>query len=721
MAQAADQVADQSRPAVRTRPQLALDFNTDRAQAFRRARVHTGIVRVLRIALPVTAVAMFASYGIFVQRSVKISKAKGHISIDSASISTEALIAHNPKYEGFDKQGGKFVVHALTAEQDFGQKGPVRLKTIDGQMIDANKSVTDLKARTGTLDTKTNVMELYEKIDVVSQNGMTAELTRATVYTKESRITSDEPVIVRLPTGVVRGKAMVIEQKKRQITFSKGVVAHLRQETSKDKLAAGAAAAKTAVAGKAGAGKAPDGAPFGASDAPVDITASKLFIDDNAKLAVFSGNVVAVQNDATLHTAELEVSYEGQAGGDSSNGTSKPAATDPAASSKVKRLVSRTDVVLTRGIERATGRSAEFEAATDRATLVGDVVITSGPDRQATSDRADMDNKSDTALLTGNVVVTQLKNVLKGRRLFLDRKAGTMQMSAPAEPAGLGVPAVPKGRITARMYQAENEAATAAKTAGAAPAADAAKGAVSAMTLRSDPSQPIDIDADTLDVNDRVKTATFRGAVHAVQGDYTIRTEELVAFYSGESGMALGQPTGDAKAGDAKAGDAKAKGSPHQQAGAQPASGTQLQKVQATRRVIVTTKDGRTVTGNTAEFDTKANKITVVGDVVMSENNHSTGTLPRVAFDMTTGKMIVEQPTAAQTVAGSPPPQRAQLLIYPKDAKDKKAAPPAASAAAAAPSAPAAVPELPGASQARPPQRGTGWSNQSDPFERFGQ
>ena len=99
----------------------------------------------------------------------------------------------------------------------------------------------------------------------------------------------------------------------------------------------------------------------------------------------------------------------------------KPPATDPAGSSRIKRMVSRTDVVLTRGIERATGKSAEFDAASDRATLLGSVVITSGPDRQANSDRADMDNKSDTALLTGNVVVTQVKNVLKGRRLFLDR------------------------------------------------------------------------------------------------------------------------------------------------------------------------------------------------------------------------------------------------------------------------------------------------------------
>ena len=710
-------------PSRETRPparasRLALDFNTNRDKAFRRARGRTYVVRALRIILPVTAVALFGSYGIFVQRSVKISKARGHITIDAASISTEALIAHNPKYEGFDKQGGKFVVHAKTAEQDFGQKGPVRLKTIDGQMIDASKMVTDLTAHSGTLDTKTNVLELYERIEIVSQNGMTADLTRATVLTKEGRISSDEPVVVRLPTGTVTGNTMVIEQKQKQVTFDKGVKAHLKQERAKD---------KPVVAAKAGAGKSAE--PFGASDAPVDITSTTLFIDDASKLAVFTGNVVAVQNDSTLQTAKLEVVYEGQAAPASAtppaNATdiaarsSAKATGDPTAASRIKRLISRGDVILTRGVERATGQFAEFDQTTDRAMLVGAVVITSGPDRQATSDRADLDNKSDTSTLTGNVVVTQLKNVLRGRRLFIDRKGGTMAMSSPAEPG------IAKGRIAARMYQADADAAkkTGNEQAKVEPAkAEQPKTAISAFTAKGDPNQPIDIDADTLDVSDKTKTATFRGAVHAVQGDYTIRTEELVITYVGDAGMTLGQ-TPAVKVAEAKPAEPKAK-----------TAGTQLQKVQATRPVTVTTKDGRTVSGNTAEFDTKANVVTLVGDVLMSQPNSSVLRGPRARLDMTSGAMQMEHMPAATPGVALAPAERMQAVLFKQDtdkvadgkAKDGKDKDGKDKSGAVQAKAPIATLPAPVAAPASAPPRETrkesgGWSGDSSLFERMGQ
>ena len=100
MAHAADQIVAQSAgqsagkgvPAARTRQRMDFDFAADREVAFRRARRHTWLVRTLRLVLPVTAVALFASYGLFVQRSVKISKGKGSFSFDSASIIWPSIV-----------------------------------------------------------------------------------------------------------------------------------------------------------------------------------------------------------------------------------------------------------------------------------------------------------------------------------------------------------------------------------------------------------------------------------------------------------------------------------------------------------------------------------------------------------------------------------------------------------------------------------------------------
>src|SRR5581483_624002 len=48
--------------------------------------------------------------------------------------------------------------------------------------------------------------------------------------------------------------------------------------------------------------------------------------------------------------------------------------------------------------------------------------------------------------------------------------------------------------------------------------------------------QPIHIEAATLEVHDKAKTATFAGNVQVVQGDTTMRCKSLVVFYGPDEG-----------------------------------------------------------------------------------------------------------------------------------------------------------------------------------------
>jgi lipopolysaccharide export system protein LptC len=305
----------------RPRGRAAVDTVADRDKAFRKAGRHTSLVRSMRLLLPIAAVMTLASYGLYMQRSIKVGFGGKTIEASSFSISREALVAHDPRYTGFDKQGGAFEVRAKTAEQDLKLKGIVRLKGIDANMIDVSRNRTDMKAVRGVLDTNTNVLELAEQIDVVSQNGMTADLTQATIYTKENRIVSNEPVVVRMPSGTVRGKAMTIEQRERKIQFSGGVVANLRAQPK----------AGVAKAGDPALRGGQDAAAAARNDTPVDITSNRLLIDDTAKTATFVGNVVAKQNDQVLETTELEVFYDGQPAAQSGGQPASQAKTDPAA------------------------------------------------------------------------------------------------------------------------------------------------------------------------------------------------------------------------------------------------------------------------------------------------------------------------------------------------------------------------------------------------------
>ena len=134
----------------------------------------------------------------------------------------------NPSYEGFNKDGGKYVVRAKTAIQDLVNTEFVRLNDITGDMTDANKSKTNLTAAKGVFNTKTNQLELAGGIDIVADSGLKAKLS--TRDRSRPTTTSSHPrsrCSSRCPSGTIRSKEMRILSKSREIAFVNDVKAHL--------------------------------------------------------------------------------------------------------------------------------------------------------------------------------------------------------------------------------------------------------------------------------------------------------------------------------------------------------------------------------------------------------------------------------------------------------------------------------------------------------------
>ncbi len=610
----------------------ASNARSHRDIAFAQARRHSLVVRALKVLLPVATVLTLGSYGLFMQHSIKIGE--GTLTLGPVTLATDVLTMHNPRYEGFNQDGGRFVVSARTAEQDPKPNSPVKLNDIEGSIVQANKTTTKVTAPLGMFDPKANELELFKSIAIDSSDGMNVRLTSAKVFMKEGRIISDEPVTVGMPTGELRGNSMVLMQKTRELLFDNGVTARLKPAERPSDKQGTTPDAQRASSQLLGAN----------SDAPVDVSAPALKVDDEKKVAIFSDNVRAEQDGSVLTTRQLEVYYSG-----STMGTASADAGSTAnASGRLNRLIARDNVVLTKGSDRATSHIAEFDPVNETAILAGAVNFTSGEDRQAVGDQASLDFKTDSAMLTGTAVtITQGKNMLKGRRLLVDRKLGTMQLSAPAE-GGL-----PTGRIAARFQQPETRGRR---------TEPAAKSDSSLTQFRTDPNAPIEIDADTLDVDDNTRTATFRGDVQAAQGDFTIRTVELIATYSGQAGVNLMQQPFAEGASKAPA---------------------QLQRVQARKKVVVTSKDDQSAVGDWADFDMKSNTVTLGGDVVLSQGRNVVRG-PKLIIDMVSGQSRMEGvPTAAAREpadggkAGLPTTSgvgncggRMCAVFYPKDAKD---------------------------------------------------
>jgi lipopolysaccharide export system protein LptA len=138
--------------------------------------------------------------------------------------------------------------------------------------------------------------------------------------------------------------------------------------------------------------------------------------------------------------------------------------------------------------------------------------------------------------------------------------------------------------------------------------------------------QPIQIEAASLEMQDKKKEATFSGNVKVVQGDTTMTSKTLVVFYEGGgSGASGAKPT---------------KGAPIQSTTPGPGGSSSIKRLEARGGVTVTQKE-QVVTGETAVFDTKTNLITMQGGVVLTQcKNVLRG--DRLMVDMTTGVSRVE-------------------------------------------------------------------------------
>lgn len=567
-------------------------FAIDRTMSRRVAHNHTKMVRRLKVALPLLAVGTVAVFLLTVLNSAGIGPNMPNLEIPH--IVAENLKMKNPHYEGFQSDGGRYWVKAETAQQDLKSFSVVHLDGITGDLLDVKKQKTHLVATRGLFDNKANTLELYDSIRVTGDGGLNATLTHAKVQTKEGIITSDQPSTIIMGAGKITSNQLTIRQKTKEYTFVDDVHTHIKP---KDPALSGDQTPAPSL-------------PFGKSGEPIEVVSSRLDVDDNKKVALFTGQVTATQAGATLVAPEMTVTYEGAV--TPQTGTDQNTQQTPAESgTKVKQVVAKDSVTLTQPSgETATSRTATFDPAAQLAVLEGDVVLTQGADKKAVGDRAEYDEANQKLTLTGPVVVTQAQNVLRGRRLVFHRATNKMQLTAATDSSA--------GRITAHFIKPAVKAS--AKNSDS-DQSESAEGIPFGQAFKTDPNAPYDVTSDRLDVDDNAKTALFTGDVVTVQGNFTIQSGEMTAYYTGRTGLGTS--------------DDKAK------------SGASLTHIRAKTSVTVVSKDGQKASGDWAEVDVKTNLATLGGNVVLTQGkNIVRGT--KLLIDMTTGQATIKtEPTAS--------------------------------------------------------------------------
>jgi lipopolysaccharide export system protein LptA len=158
----------------------------------------------------------------------------------------------------------------------------------------------------------------------------------------------------------------------------------------------------------------------------------------------------------------------------------------------------------------------------------------------------------------------------------------------------------------------------------------------------SNSKDPIQIEADALEVRDRESFALFTGNVLVRQKDTTLKTARLKVLYEGR-----GLPGANAAPA----------------AGESAAQAQRIRRFEAEGKVLITQTD-QTVTGDQAWFDMRAQKAELTGGVVLSQGkNVARG--DRLEIDLKTGQYKLD------TRKGG----RVQLIVVPQDSEENSAQP----------------------------------------------
>jgi lipopolysaccharide export system protein LptC len=201
----------------------------------RSAGRHSRMVRIVRVGLPIAIVIALGGYiGVtyFNPMSVLASapSVSGKLAIQGSKITMEL-----PKIAGITRDQRSYQLTAETAVQDITKPDQVELQNLRAEMEMAGADMVVITAKSGTYNTKGDKVTLREHVVVTSTQGYNAKLREAVVDMKKGNVVSDQPVEVRMPSGLINANGMEVENSGEVVRFTRGVVFDVDAEESPTK------------------------------------------------------------------------------------------------------------------------------------------------------------------------------------------------------------------------------------------------------------------------------------------------------------------------------------------------------------------------------------------------------------------------------------------------------------------------------------------------------
>lgn len=213
-------------------PRAALaDFGARRPTAFVDLRRHTARVQFLRRAIVVCCVSAVSLIGFLLVfdplHRLQLGFSVGSVGLDGTRITME-----RPRLAGARADGQPYEIKAKSVVQDTRKAKVFELDRVDAKLGDKDGSTIRIEALKGLYNSEIDRLELSGIVRVRNEGHYDMTLKSALVDMRVSKVTSEDPVSVAIPGGLVEGAGIEMSEPESRVTFAGPV--HSTFEGSKE-------------------------------------------------------------------------------------------------------------------------------------------------------------------------------------------------------------------------------------------------------------------------------------------------------------------------------------------------------------------------------------------------------------------------------------------------------------------------------------------------------
>jgi lipopolysaccharide export system protein LptC len=188
-----------------------------RQNAFRAARRHSALVRLLRRLIPIGAAV--AVMGLIVVPFLNPLRKAGDFSLGGVSLSGGKVVMEAPKLAGYRKDSSPYEVTAQSALQDVRNPTQIELVRMTARVLMKDEGWINISAQSGHFDQQKEKLKLVDDVKIRTESGYDIRMRTADVDFKGGTVNSREPVKVNLGTTTVDADTLDVRDNGGLITF----------------------------------------------------------------------------------------------------------------------------------------------------------------------------------------------------------------------------------------------------------------------------------------------------------------------------------------------------------------------------------------------------------------------------------------------------------------------------------------------------------------------